>query len=1184
MSLTSAQQKAVTARGNVLLVAGAGTGKTSTLVERCLHCLLDVNAPASIDEILMVTFTEAAAAEMRQRIRGRLEKEMAEHPEDLRWPEQLALFEDAHIGTLHSFCLKIARQHFYELELDPQITVMPEEEAMLMASEKLDDIFEAHYSGKTDDAEAVQRLIQLRAGGSDKAIRSLVLRLHRYTQTLRNPAGWFDRQAAAFDSPGAEQWESWLSPALRDWRAQSLSLLHSIPAENGKAVEIAGLLEKLPEGALRKQFAEALQTIAEAAKIWPKGKKTLWEKPLKPLFADAAFLLSICRMDGANDPLKQDWDWIRGDMAVLLKLSREFTAAFSEAKRQSGLVDFADLEQHALRLLWDFATGKPTAAALQWRRKLRHVFVDEYQDINESQDAILRALSREGGEANRFLVGDVKQSIYRFRLANPRIFQNYIAEWRGEKGAGIPLSDNFRSREGILNFVNSLFSRIMIREVGGVPYDEEARLRFGDPENRSALASVTDSQPRVELHVRLKGGGEQAADDDSSAMWQNLEESEKEARLVALRLRELKSGGHEIWDRENGTMRPVEWGDMAVLLRSRKDKMESFAREFARSGVPLTVARGGFYESLEVSDLLNLLQLLDNPLQDLPVLAVLRSPLVGMGVEDLAAIRLAFPGGQYWQALLRFHETCGQHPGWRRAERFLRNFAVWRRMSRELPLSRCLETVLEQTHYSAWLLTLPRGAQAQANVMRLLALTRQFDRFQRQGLTRFLHFIEAQRAAETEPQTAGLSGDNSVSLMTIHQSKGLEFPVVVVADLGKQFNVSDLRDDIILDEEYGLCPRIAPPDSGQRYPSLPYWLARHRQKRETLGEELRLLYVAMTRARDTLILAGTMAQTKFDAAFSGNGVITESSLLSAKNSLDWLAAWSCSRACFNPAQATGSNAFWQWKICHDSELSGLKVDNQYAPVESEPPDGAPAPAPIEDLKHRLSWQYPCQAATCLPAKSSVTALRRLSLPDEDDGAKPLFQFRMEEQTRSRINPGKLSAQEIGTAHHLFMQFVSLKFAGAPGGLEQEAQRLLDEGLLSPEERAALDLPAIRHFWQSELGAQILQNAANVRRELPFTARFTPDELPPGAQPDGPLAPGDYIVVQGAADQVVILPRELWLVDFKTDRVREVELPGRTVAYRVQLQMYALALAKTFARPVTQSHLCFLHLRRQLQLD
>ncbi len=1209
MSLTPAQKQAVTARGNVLVVAGAGTGKTRTLVERCLHCLLHEEQPVSIEEILMVTFTEAAATEMREKIRDTLNRRIAEIEASPKpsaadgrsagWlKEQLALFEAAHIGTLHSFCLKLLRQHFYELELDPQLTVMPEEEARLLAEEIMDGILLGNYTGETESAEAVRQLIQAHGRGWDQPVRALVLRLHHYTQTLRDPEAWFTSQLAMFESPAPGRWQAWLLDGLRNWRDEWLPRLDAEEAENKLAVQCADLLRKLPAQFGREQATAALAQILAAEKNCPHGKKTAWRKPLEDFLAGAAFLASVTEVRNGTDPLAEDWGWVRGQMHALLNLAREFTARFGDARRELGMVDFHDLEQHALRLLWDRATGQPTEIARRWREQLRFVFVDEYQDINEAQDAILKALSREGAAANRFLVGDVKQSIYGFRLADPRIFQDYLENWRDDRGTTIPLVDNFRSREAILEFVNSVFAALMRGESGGVECGAEARRQFGAAVGRQALGRAGNPSACVELQLRLRDND--AADGPGHVETEllNQEEAGKAARLLAMRLRELKASGHSVWDEHLGAMRSVEWGDMAVLMRSPTGKAESFAREFARAGVPLVVARSGFYDSTEIADLLSLLRLLDNPLQDLPALAVLRSPLVGMSLEELAALRLAQSAGHVWAALQRYHDLNRNDSGWAKADRFLKSFTGWRRLARRVSLSRCLETVLDATHYADWLLTQTRGEQRRANIRRLLALAQQFDRFQRQGLLRFLRFTEAQQAAETGPEVAAISGEDAVSLMSIHQSKGLEFPVVAVADLGKPFNLADLRAEIILDEEYGVCPQIKPPHSGQRYPSLPWWLAQRRQKRKLQGEELRLLYVAMTRARDTLILSGTASAKKFAAGAQGDGETNSVAVTDARNCLDWIVAWSAVTNA-HPAPPAGENAWWRWSIYDD--LDGRLADAQAGAAAAFPVSNIVTSndASWQQLRQRLAWQYPNAAATLLPAKTTVTAIRR-QMTDENEAEELFGRETGGNQIKPERGPGRrrtgLSATEIGQAHHAFLQRMAIEKAGDVGELRQEAERLAAEGALSAEEIASLDFEALSSFWRSDLGRRVRANLKHVRRELEFTARFSPAELADAVGMTNPTVArtifpadvnvsdqGEFVVVQGAADLAVLLPEEIWLVDFKTDQVPLPELGERAARYEIQVRLYAKALARIYRRPVTGAWLHFLSPQKSLEV-
>ncbi len=1229
MSLTRTQHQAVEASGNVLLVAGAGTGKTRTLVARCLHCLLEENPPASLDQILMVTFTEAAALEMRQRLRKALEEVMndklaatetrSRDPEIGRLAEQLALFDTAHIGTLHSFCLKLVRQHFYELELDPQLSVMPDEEGRLLAEETLNDILDQHYAGDGPMAEAVQQLIRAQGRDGDAPIRALVLRLHHYTQTLHDPAGWFDSQLAMFRSPEPTQWSAWLLEGILEWRDRWLSALQGANPENVNAAQCLAQLNRLtsvatgPEHPLSSPHPQPLshrmgegggethlagESLAQASTLleeiirigenFPPRKKTAWRKPFEDFYDEAGFLASLAKTDGRA--LSEDWNWVRGQMTALLQLAREFTEAFSAAKRELGMVDFHDLEQHALELLWDRATNQPTDVAIEWRERLRFVFVDEYQDINDAQDAILRALSRDGDAANRFLVGDVKQSIYRFRLADPRIFQSYIDSWRGAAGRAIPLVDNFRSHAAILDFVNDLFGPLMRHEIGGVPYDETARLQFGDPQNRRLLSRAENQSPCVELHLRLKGGSDNGSgDDDSNATSSQIElstldEAGKEARIAALRLRELKTAKHLIWDEDQKAMRPVEWGDMAVLLRSPSGKAECFAREFARLGVPLIVARGGFYQSIEINDLLNLLRLLDNPLQDVPLIAVLHSPLVGLSPDELAAVRLENRDGFFWSALQQFNERGVGRPERAKTLRFLENFSAWRRLARQVSLSHCLETVLNETHYEAWVQAQPRGEQRHANVHRLVALARQFDQFQRQSLPRFLRFIEAQQAAETEPEVVVVSGGNSVKLMSIHQSKGLEFPVVVLADLGKPFNLADLNAEIILDDQYGLCPQVKPPHTGSRYPSLPYWLARQRQKQEMLGEELRLLYVAATRARDLLVLTGNVSAKKFSTRWQETAALDTRSVLGARNYLDWIAAWSAQNGGSFIQTPCGENPLLRWTIYDDLDprLSGDSPEIEVASNAASQP--VLDKSGLQKLRARLAWKYPHEAETNIPAKTSVSALRRQWADDNDDAATPSNHPRARSVAERAAKSPRLSASEIGSAHHLFLQWVSLERTGTFRELQSEAERLQNEKLLSPEQSASLDFAAIESFWQSDLGGQIKASSANVRRELPFTARFSPEELATSNLTSAASHDDEFVVVQGVADLAVLLPKEIWLVDFKTDRLGESELAAKTKLYEPQLKLYARALSRIYDRPVTKLCLHFLALKRSMELQ
>ena len=1244
-TLTPSQQQAIKARGNVLVVAGAGTGKTSTLVHRCVSLLLEEDC--SLDEILMVTFTEAAAAQMRSRIRAELRARQKSLPEDAPQAEklqkQLALLDTAHICTLHSFCLELVRTHFYQLGLDPAVMVLDERQTAPLISQTLDALFNRYYESDTLEAAAVQELITQLGGGADEQIRDRLVRLHRYTQALDDPAAWLAAQESLYQEQKPVAWRCWFQAWFDEWRNGSLPELR--PYADVPAVErFIGELASLPNQPTFEGSRQALRRLREADeddKNWPRGTKTKVRQALNNFVNEVEFLASAIvpatvaeRASGAglppdeeNDPLVEDWGWVRAQMCTLLRLTREFTAAFGRAKRDLGGVDFADLEQLAIRLL------REPAIAQQWQQRLRFIFVDECQDINRAQDAIITALSRETTQPNRFLVGDVKQSIYRFRLANPKIFCAYEELWRSGANGGsrIPLADNFRSREALLHFINPLFAAVMRAEVGGVAYEPDVHLRFGSPETRTHLSMAADARrppdantqhatrntpeaapPRVELHLidHANAEGEPADNSEDQSQPQaallDLMTTEREARLVAMRLQELRDQKHLIYDPESEQFRPVEWRDMVVLMRSPSGRVEAFAKEFNQLGIPLSAARSGFFSSIEISDLLSLLKLIDNPLQDVPLLAVLRSPLVGVSLDELGEIRAHNREKPFWTALKRFHHHARSsrgkeahssdkdqslltsaptiHSAWSKVDAFLGQFEDWRELARQSSLSLCLETVLAATHYEALLLAEPRGEERVANVNQLLELAREYDPYRRQGLYRFLRFVEAQQDAEVELEPATAQTDNAVRLVSIHKSKGLEFPVVVLAGLGVQFNMQDLRKDMLLHETYGLCPKVKPPGADRSYPSLPYWFAARDEKRELLGEELRLLYVALTRARDTLILTGSCKKPRWDGSLEVLGGDTQLSIreiLSARSCWDWLRMWLPRVTA--PAdwldEQSGQAALLRWRIYAANDPQLLLTKNGEPGEKTNPElDGELDEMGLLKLQERMLWRYPFSAATVEPAVKRISAVIR-EQPQAGSDAQLLFNY--DASTASRTYPSpwkrpgtKLAAVDIGSAHHRFLEMLPLEQVDSLECLRREAARMIEAGGLTSEEIEALDFEALLAFWHSDVGRKILSEKPNVHREIPFTARFSPDDFASlNLCPNAADLKGEYFVVRGKADLAVLLPKEIWLVDFKTDQLSEPETEEKVRQYAPQLKLYALGLSRIYHRPVTH---CWLH--------
>lgn len=1242
LSLTQNQSQAITARGNVLVIAGAGTGKTRTLVERCLALIRE---GVRMDRLLLVTFTEAAAAEMRQRIRQALLSAIAQSP-STHLSEQLALLDSAYISTLHSFCASLLREHFYALGLDPQFAILDPRQAQPLLRESLDLLIrQACRSGSGLSATGpapgqVQKLIRRRGRGSDAPIRHWILTLHRFAQSLPNPSSWLAAQIDFFQDPQPSQWQSAFRQALKLWRQKWAPLLSESPCLNIQTC--CSALQQL-ESDPRSVF-DQIQSADDSP--WPSRQKTKLRAQFTRFFDEAIFLRSLCPDPSGQDPIAEDWSAVREEMATLLQLTQQFTADFARAKQERGGLDFADLEQFTLRLLVDPATSQPTAIAQSWQHKLDFVFVDEYQDINAAQDAIINALSRPSPTANRFLVGDVKQSIYRFRLSNPRIFQQYAADWTASSGLGcvLSLSENFRSREAILQFVNAFFGCLMQASAGGIDYTPEVHLQFGDPLSRSALAcsaippdqshSHNASFPRVELSVILPDNPSGAADANSPDDAENahdsspsnsgtdladLQSAEREARSIAARLRTLKDQQHLIWDHALKQSRPVEWRDMAVLLRSPGNKVEAYAKEFDRCGIPLNAPRGGFFRCLEVSDLLQLLRLLDNPLQDVPLLAVLRSPLAGFDLEELARIRLADRSGLFWTALRRFQElhrpspanplSTTESPLWNKTNSFLTTLDRWRALSRVQSLSHCLETVLTESAYEAFLAAEPRGPHRVANVRKLLDLIRQYDPYQRQGLYRFLRFVDMLEDEQIEEEPAPVPRENAVQLMSIHKSKGLEFPVVVVADLGKQFNFSGLHQDLIIDTDHRICPLIVAPAGHTRYPSIAYWIAQRRERSEIVGEEMRLLYVAFTRARDTLILSGIGSSKSLQPADPPAPEISPEQIVAARSAWDWIALWllasqSASGWSICPE---GQNTLFRWtfysldhpvftkhpKPAPDNTAHfpaspqlppahPLPSPDNLAPAASLPsipsPNQTAADAPRYPLPDQLDWSYAFLPASREPAKTSVSVLRQRAEPSSE---------------ARHFHPAPpvttdLSHAEIGIAHHQFLQLVDLDKTSTMPELEAEAQRLQHAGLLEPGQCQTLNLRSIANFWSSSTGRELLQKRGHLHREIPFTARFALIELAdlglPTQAGESPHLADEFVVVQGVIDLAALMPNEIWILDFKTDRLHSADdLAPKAALYAPQLKLYSTALSRIYKRPVTQRWLHFLSIERTLSV-
>jgi len=1207
------QQRAIEARGAVLLAAGAGTGKTATLVARCTD--LVTRDGVGVDRLLVVTFTNAAAAELKQRLREALTQAAAARPGSAGLERQLLLLESAHISTIHSFCLDLLRAHFAELGLAPGVAVLEESVTAPLARHLALELVREAVGRGTE----TQDLIEQYGAGSGERLAELMLRVHRYFVTQPQADLLLARELERQSAGEAAYWRecrqqiaaTWLREAVtrvEEGTRQALATL-SANAHRGKSnktgAAIARVESELPRfvrrltswasGAVDEPIVTLLEEAVRAGSDgeWGHGTRGAREG-LERFFEEAGQLLAWHPV-GDTDPLEADWVRVRGPMRRLLELTQEFGARYAEAKRALGGVDFADLEQLALQLLLD-AEGQPTAVARAWRERLDYVFVDECQDINAAQDTLIRAVAREGDRANLFLVGDVKQSIYRFRLAAPELLQEHARTWPSQAHHQVlPLTDNFRSREGILAFVNDLFASLF-PHLGGLAYGAAERLNFALPDERRPLSLAPadgeapsgvwpDADCRVELHVvpdasRAEGEGEAGHTGEG---WGDLLSLERQAHVVAVRLRDLERDGHQVWDKAERTFRRLVWSDVGVLMRSVTGRAAAFVREFRRQGIPLVIEQGDFLETLEAADLVALLQVLDNPRQDIPLFAVLRSPLVGWTLEELATLSGAEGRQRAWGRLEAAARRDDVMAG--RARKFLADLGRWRRLALMTSLTAVLETVLAETRYEAYLMTLDDGLERVANVRRFLDLAQRYDPFLRQGLSRFLRFVDDQQAVGREIEPLPPRAASAAQLLSVHKSKGLEFPVVVLAGIGAAFQAQESREPVLLSRRWGLAPKVVDLEQRRRHDSLLLWRVKQEEKLAMLAEELRLLYVAVTRARDTLLLVGSF--TPGSTAWIERSALPPAlGIPQAQSYAEWLSRWLGDRVDWRGGSGevafpTGAPvARIRWRV-HEGQAAPA------AGGAREPGAGAEV-APLSPRQlERLDWGYPHAVAADLPAKTSATALRRLgAVADEETALLPGPQRAFAAWPGSAPTADKterLPATAIGTAHHRFLEHVDLARTASAAGLAAERERLCAAGALTADEAAALDLNALLGFWTTALGAELRQHGASVRRELAFTAAFAPPELAAFGERFATMPADEFVVVQGAVDLAVLLPGEIWIVDFKTDHITESELPARAGEHGRQLRLYAAALHRIYARPVTRCVLHFLALHRSWEV-
>lgn len=1228
---TKEQQQVIDLRDrNILVSAAAGSGKTAVLVERIISMITDEKNPVDVDKLLVVTYTEAAAAEMKERIAAAIEKKLEESPGNLNLEQQASLVHSAMITTVHKFCLSVIRDHFHVIGIDPSFRVGEEGELRLLKQDVLDEMLEEHYA--KEEEEFREFVEKYGTGRTDKKIEELILQLYEYSRSYPDPGQWLISCVEDYEIDREHLEDSRMVHTVEERVRQHLGDLYGLVRQ---AMEIC----QLPAGPY--MYAEALESDEkelkklEKADSYEKMSEVLlnfnWKKlsGKKDETVDAELRKSVQavrkQLKALIDGIQKSYFYATADewvedmrdsaqaMRTLTGLVQEFTERFDEKKRRRNMIDFSDMEQFALAILTRNTEGKlmPSAVAEEYQERFAEVMVDEYQDSNLVQETILTSVSgMSKGRNNMFMVGDVKQSIYRFRLSRPELFMEKYDTYSVESSScqRIDLHKNFRSRKEVLDSTNYLFEKLMFREFGGIEYDENAALYAGA--EFPPVPEDTDFTDKTEVLIF-----------DQQDM-KARDAKEAEARMIARRIRELMGSGC-IYDKDSDSFRKIRYKDIVILTRSIQGWAEVFSAVLAEEGIPAySVSREGYFETYEISVLLDYLRILDNARQDLPLTAVLTSPFVGLDAEELAQIRLAYPNLPFYEAVwlcCEEKEAEAENSSGEISEavreklaEFMRQVRHFRSILSYTPIHDLLAKILEETGYRTFIAAMPGGEQRIANVEMLIEKACAFEGTSYKGLFNFVRYIEQLKKYNVDYGEAGIMDEqaDTVRLMSIHKSKGLEFPIVFVAGMGKSFNMQDQRGSIVIHPDWGIGIDAVDLEQRTKNPTFLKRMIQERTKLENLSEELRVLYVAMTRAKEKMILTGTakLGEEELLAVEMMEDVIKREGKQNRwkADEKDTLALYQMegAKTCFNwilPALMREWEQAEKWiqvRLVTREELSyGAATAGQAEILAREvlehwDTEKSYMPEWKELLSEQMNYTYPYLREEQMKLKFTVSELKKRiytgeQLPEmQEDRGEEMYQ----EEEIVPLVPEFLQDQKEGltgasrgTSYHKLMELLDFTREYTKATLEKAVKDFEKQKKVTSEMAASIRISDILLFLESGSGKRMSEAAVKGKlwREQPFVLGVDADQIYPGFSGESGSQKKEVILVQGIIDAYFEEEDGIVVLDYKTDRVKSAEqLKER---YHAQLEYYAQALEGLLGKPVKEKIIYSFTLREEIGL-
>ena len=1156
--LTPQQEQAVTNRGGKLLVsAAAGSGKTKVLVDRLMSYLTDPDVPANLDEFLIITYTKAAAAELRGKIAKKLTERIAENPQNRHLQQQLQRLYLTKISTVHSFCSDILREYAYRLDLPADFRVADENECRELRQKVMQEVLDEAYASVEPDFLAFVDSQGL--GRNDSLVPEIIEKVYNSALCHLDSEKWLDdsichAEVSNLTDAAQTTWGRFLMDDLFSYLDLQLSAMRKIAdiareadglqkpaallAETVQQLEYLRSAQSWDEVVERKQINYGRLTISskfpdqelgDRIKAIRNACKTGLEKKLTSFADESAQVL---------DDLGRSAAAVRG----MISLVRRFGQRFQAEKRRFRVLDFGDLEHRTLDLLLGKQRSGSTAAAREIGLRFREIMVDEYQDSNAVQDAIFSALTEQ--RQNLFMVGDVKQSIYQFRLADPGIFlEKYAAyanveEAEAGQGRKVLLSSNFRSGGYVLNACNDVFRLCMSPAVGGLYYGNEEALHEGIPHNPLG-------EPEVEFH----------------AIEASEETYPEEAAYVAQRVWEMIHEPHYV--RDGDGVRRITEDDIVILLRSPGSAGWYFQSALEKRGIRCTSGGGNdLLQTQEIDVLRSLLQIISNPYQDIPLLAVMLSPVFGFTADELAAIRGENRNCSIYEAVLNDKSE--------KSRKFLQALHNLRIQAQMQTLAYLLEQIFVETKLDGVFAAMDGGEVKEANLQAFYQLAVDFENGSRRDLSEFLDHLAAME--EKGLNAGGEQAGGAVTIMSIHKSKGLEFPVVFLSNLSREFNRESVRAQVLCDKEMGLGLSCVDQKNRVRYPTISKRAISVKTVSESLSEELRVLYVAMTRARDRLIMTYASKRLEKDILELSQRIdLSDMELLTGGVSCpgDWVLLSALHRTeageLFNlggrPGHTTVSKDPWLIRVGQGVPVQDLSTEIQQ---KAQLPDGA-----VEKIRRSLAFSYQHQTATCMPSKQTATQRKgRLKDTEAAENA-PEPKVYNRNWRKPAFRERKVQGKDYGNAIHAAMQYIRYECCTSEDGVRQEVERLAAEGFLTAEQKNLVDIGKLSRFFQTEFGRK-LSDGKNVLREFKFSV------LDDAASYDAELV-DEKVLLQGVVDCALMDEDGITVLDFKTDYVTPDTIGEKVEQYRPQVEAYAQALSRIFERKIKGKYLYFFHM-------